>query len=259
MENMEKVILQTKNVQKYYGNKDNVTRALNDISFEIKEGEFVGIMGASGSGKTTLLNCISTIDSVTSGNIYIDGTDITTLRGNKLADFRREKLGFIFQQFNLLDTLTAYDNISLALSVLRTPVKEIDKKIKHISKVLNIEEVLEKYPYEMSGGQQQRVAAARAIITNPALILADEPTGALDSKSAKQLLAQLTSLNEEEKATIMMVTHDSMSASYCKRILFIKDGKIFQELRKGDKDRSTFYREILEVVSLLGGDNDDDV
>ena len=256
---MEKVILQTKNVQKYYGNKDNVTRALNDISFEIKEGEFVGIMGASGSGKTTLLNCISTIDSVTSGNIYIDGKDITTLRGNKLADFRREKLGFIFQQFNLLDTLTAYDNISLALSVLRTPVKEIDKKIKHISKVLNIEEVLEKYPYEMSGGQQQRVAAARAIITNPALILADEPTGALDSKSAKQLLAQLTSLNEEEKATIMMVTHDSMSASYCKRILFIKDGKIFQELRKGDKDRSTFYREILEVVSLLGGDNDDDV
>lgn len=256
---MEKVILQTKNVQKYYGNKDNVTRALNDISFEIKEGEFVGIMGASGSGKTTLLNCISTIDSVTSGNIYIDGKDITTLRGNKLADFRREKLGFIFQQFNLLDTLTAYDNISLALSVLRTPVKEIDKKIKHISKVLNIEEVLEKYPYEMSGGQQQRVAAARAIITNPALILADEPTGALDSKSAKQLLAQLTSLNEEEKATIMMVTHDSMSASYCKRILFIKDGKIFQELRKGDKDRRTFYREILEVVSLLGGDNDDDV
>ncbi len=256
---MEKVILQTKNVQKYYGNKDNVTKAIDDISFEIKEGEFVGIMGASGSGKTTLLNCISTIDSVTSGNIYIDGKDITTLRGNKLADFRREKLGFIFQQFNLLDTLTAYDNISLALSILRTPVKEIDKKIRHISKVLNIEEVLEKYPYEMSGGQQQRVAAARAIITNPALILADEPTGALDSKSAKQLLSQLTSLNEEEKATIMMVTHDTMSASYCKRILFIKDGKIFQELRKGDKDRKTFYKEILEVVSLLGGDNDDDM
>lgn len=256
---MEKVILQTKNVQKYYGNKDNVTKAIDDISFEIKEGEFVGIMGASGSGKTTLLNCISTIDSVTSGNIYIDGKDITSLRGNKLADFRREKLGFIFQQFNLLDTLTAYDNISLALSILKTPVKEIEEKIKHISKVLNIEEVLEKYPYEMSGGQQQRVAAARAIITNPALILADEPTGALDSKSAKQLLAQLTSLNEEEKATIMMVTHDSMSASYCKRILFIKDGKIFQELRKGDKDRKTFYKEILEVVSLLGGDNDDDM
>lgn len=256
---MEKVILQTKNVQKYYGNKDNVTKAIDDISFEIKEGEFVGIMGASGSGKTTLLNCISTIDSVTSGNIYIDGKDITTLRGNKLADFRREKLGFIFQQFNLLDTLTAYDNISLALSVIKTPVKEIEEKIKHISKVLNIEDVLEKYPYEMSGGQQQRVAAARAIITNPSLILADEPTGALDSKSAKQLLTQLTSLNEEENATIMMVTHDCVSASYCKRILFIKDGKIFQELRKGDKDRKTFYREILEVVSLLGGDNDDDM
>lgn len=256
---MEKVILQTKNVQKYYGNKDNVTKAIDDISFEIKEGEFVGIMGASGSGKTTLLNCISTIDSVTSGSIYIDGKDITTLRGNKLADFRREKLGFIFQQFNLLDTLTAYDNISLALSVIKTPVKEMEEKIKHISKVLNIEDVLEKYPYEMSGGQQQRVAAARAIITNPSLILADEPTGALDSKSAKQLLTQLTSLNEEENATIMMVTHDCVSASYCKRILFIKDGKIFQELRKGDKDRKTFYREILEVVSLLGGDNDDDM
>lgn len=256
---MEKVILQTKNVQKYYGNKDNVTKAIDDISFEIKEGEFVGIMGASGSGKTTLLNCISTIDSVTSGNIYIDGKDITSLRGNKLADFRREKLGFIFQQFNLLDTLTAYDNISLALSIIKTPVKEIEEKIKHISKVLNIEAVLEKYPYEMSGGQQQRVAAARAIVTNPSLILADEPTGALDSKSAKQLLTQFTSLNGEEKATIMMVTHDSVSASYCKRILFIKDGKIFQELRKGDKDRKNFYREILEVVSLLGGDNDDDV
>ena len=256
---MEKVILQTKNVQKYYGNKDNITKAIDDISFEIKEGEFVGIMGASGSGKTTLLNCISTIDTVSSGNIYIDGKDITTMRGNKLADFRREKLGFIFQQFNLLDTLTAYDNISLALSILRTPVKEIEEKIEHIAKVLNIEGVLDKYPYEMSGGQQQRVAAARAIITNPALILADEPTGALDSKSAKQLLTQLTSLNEKEKATIMMVTHDTMSASYCKRILFIKDGRIFQELRKGDKDRKTFYKEILEVVALLGGDSDDDM
>lgn len=256
---MEKVILQTKNLRKIYGNKDNVTKAIDDISFEIKEGEFVGIMGASGSGKTTLLNCVSTVDSVTSGNIYIDGKDITSLRGNKLADFRREKLGFIFQHFNLLDTLTAYDNISLALSIIKTPVKEIEEKIKRISKVLNIEEVLDKYPYEMSGGQQQRVAAARAIVTNPSLILADEPTGALDSKSARQLLTQLTSLNEEEKATIMMVTHDSVSASYCKRILFIKDGKIFQELRKGDKDRKTFYREILEVVSLLGGDNDDDM
>lgn len=256
---MEKVILQTKNLRKIYGNKDNVTKAIDDISFEIKEGEFVGIMGASGSGKTTLLNCVSTVDSVTSGNIYIDGKDITLLRGNKLADFRREKLGFIFQNFNLLDTLTAYDNISLALSIIKTPVKEIEEKIKRISKVLNIEEVLDKYPYEMSGGQQQRVAAARAIVTNPSLILADEPTGALDSKSARQLLTQLTSLNEEEKATIMMVTHDSVSASYCKRILFIKDGKIFQELRKGDKDRKTFYREILEVVSLLGGDNDDDM
>lgn len=255
---MEKAILKTDNVQKYYGNKGSVTKAIDGISFEIKEGEFVGIMGASGSGKTTLLNCISTIDTVIAGHIIIDGEDITNLRGTKLSDFRREKLGFIFQHFNLLDTLTAYDNIALALSITKVPAKEIDERIKETTKLLDITEVLEKYPYEMSGGQQQRVAAARAIITKPALVLADEPTGALDSRSARMLLSQLTTLNEKEKATIMMVTHDSISASYCKRILFIKDGKIYDELVKGEEDRKAFYNKILNVVSLLGGDLDDE-
>lgn len=255
---MEKIILETEQIQKYYGNKGNITKAIDGISFTMREGEFVGIMGASGSGKTTLLNCISTIDTVTAGHIKIDGKDITTLHGAKLADFRREKLGFIFQNFNLLDTLTAYDNIALALSVLRVPVRQIEQRIRNIAGVLGITDVLEKYPYEMSGGQQQRVAAARAIITRPALILADEPTGALDSRSARMLLAQLTTLNEKENATIMMVTHDSVCASYCKRILFIKDGKLYNELVRGEEDRKEFYNKILQVVSLLGGDLDDE-
>ncbi|WP_349239092.1 ABC transporter ATP-binding protein [Petroclostridium sp. X23] len=238
---MEKAILKIENIQRYYGNKGVVTKAIDDISFEVKVGEFVGIMGASGSGKTTLLNCISTIDTVTAGHIIIDGDDITTLRGSKLSDFRREKLGFIFQQFNLLDTLTAYENIALALSILKVPVRKIETKIAKTAKLLNIEDVLHKYPYEMSGGQQQRVAAARAIITKPALILADEPTGALDSKSACMLLTQLSQLNEIEQATILMVTHDPVSASYCKRILFIKDGRIFQEMLRENETRKAFY------------------
>ena len=256
---MENIILKTEDIQKYYGNKGNLTKAIDGISFEVAEGEFVGIMGASGSGKTTLLNCVSTIDTVTSGHILIDGEDITNLRGGKLADFRREKLGFIFQHFNLLDTLTAYENISMALSILKVPVAEMEPRIREIAKLLDIEEVLQKYPYEMSGGQQQRVAAARAIVTKPALILADEPTGALDSRSARMLLSQLQKMNEAQKATILMVTHDSLSASYCKRILFIKDGKLFQELVRGNETRKEFYNEILGVVSLLGGDSDDDM
>ncbi|WP_310601793.1 ABC transporter ATP-binding protein [Anaerosporobacter sp.] len=251
-------ILTVEHVKKIYGSKENQTKALDDISFDVEEGEFIGIMGVSGSGKTTLLNCISTIDTVTSGLIEIDGSDITKLKGNKLSDFRREKLGFIFQQFNLLDTLTAYDNIALALSILKVSVKEIDARIRQVAELLNIKEVLEKYPYEMSGGQQQRVAAARAIITNPALILADEPTGALDSKSAKMLLNQLTELNDNQNATIMMVTHDSFSASYCKRILFIKDGRIFHELRKETNTRNEFYQKILSVVAKLGGEDDNE-
>lgn len=250
-------ILEVKNVEKYYGNKSNLTKAVDNISFNVKKKEFVGIMGASGSGKTTLLNCISTIDKVTTGHILINGNDITKLKGNKLNKFRREDLGFIFQDFNLLDTLTAYENIALALTIQKTNVHEIEKKVKAIAKKLEIDNILNKYPYQLSGGQKQRVASARAIITNPKLVLADEPTGALDSKSAKQLLETLTTLNESLDATILMVTHDAFTASYADRIIFIKDGKIFNELIKGDNTRKEFFEEIIEVQTLLGGELND--
>ncbi|MBU3227061.1 ABC transporter ATP-binding protein [Clostridium algidicarnis] len=251
---MEKEVLRVSNIEKYYGRKGNITKAIDNISFSVEEGEFVGVMGASGSGKTTLLNCISTIDKVTSGHIHISGNDITKLNSKKVSKFRREELGFIFQDFNLLDTLTAYENIALALTILKVDHKEIDKRVKDIAKKLNIEEVLNKYPYEMSGGQKQRVASARAIITSPSLILADEPTGALDSKSAKMLLESLEDLNKSLNATIMMVTHDAFSASYASRILFIKDGKIFNELIRGSDSRKEFFKKIIEVITLLGGD-----
>ena len=247
-------ILQVENIHKFYGTKGNVTKALNGISFTVERGEYVAIMGASGSGKTTLLNCISTIDNVTSGHIYIGGEDITKIKEKKLAKFRREELGFIFQDFNLLDTLTAYENIALALTINDVKGKEIDDLIREIASRLNITTVLNKFPYQMSGGQKQRVAAARAIVTHPKLILADEPTGALDSKSAKMLLE---TLNKAMNATIMMVTHDAFTASYAKRILFIKDGKIFNELIRGNDSRKEFFSQIIEVVSLLGGDQRD--
>ena len=250
-------ILEVQNVEKYYGNKSNLTKAVDNISFNVKKKEFVGIMGASGSGKTTLLNCISTIDKVTTGHILINGDDITKLKGNKLNKFRREELGFIFQDFNLLDTLTAYENIALALTIQKRNVHEIDKKVKDIAKKLEIDNILNKYPYQLSGGQKQRVASARAIITNPKLVLADEPTGALDSKSAKQLLETLTALNETLDATILMVTHDAFTASYADRIIFIKDGKIFNELIKGDNSRKEFFESIIEVQTLLGGELND--
>ena len=250
-------ILEVQNVEKYYGNKSNLTKAVDNISFNVKKKEFVGIMGASGSGKTTLLNCISTIDKVTTGHILINGDDITKLKGNKLNKFRREELGFIFQDFNLLDTLTAYENIALALTIQKRNVHEIDKKVKDIAKKLEIDNILNKYPYQLSGGQKQRVASARAIITNPKLVLADEPTGALDSKSAKQLLETLTTLNETLDATILMVTHDAFTASYADRIIFIKDGKIFNELIKGDNTRKEFFEKIIEVQTLLGGELND--
>jgi len=250
-------ILKISNVEKYYGNKSNLTKAVDNISFDVKEGEFVGIMGASGSGKTTLLNCIATIDKVTSGHIIIDKTDITTLKGNKLNKFRREDLGFIFQNFNLLDTLTAYENIALALTIQKVNPKEIDKRVKEIAEKLGIKEILKKYPYQVSGGQKQRIASARAIITNPKLVLADEPTGALDSKSARQLLENFEFLNQKMKATILMVTHDAFTASYANRILFIKDGKIFNELIKEDDSRKQFFEKIIEVQTLLGGDLND--
>ena len=207
-------------------------------------------MGASGSGKTTLLNVISTIDRVTAGHIFVNDEDITKLKGNSLNKFRREKLGFIFQDFNLLDTLTAYENIALALSIQKVKPKEIEKKVIDVAKKLEIENILDKYPYQISGGQKQRVASARAIITNPKLILADEPTGALDSKSARKLLESFESLNKEYRATILMVTHDAFTASYADRILFIKDGKIFNELVKGDDSRKDFFDKIIDVVTI---------
>lgn len=200
-------ILEVNHIEKYYGNKSNLTKAIDNISFNVAKGEFVGIMGASGSGKTTLLNCISTIDRVTSGKIIINNKDITKLKGNALNKFRREELGFIFQDFNLLDTLTAYENIALALTIQKVNSHEIDSRVQEVAKKLDIREILYKYPYQISGGQKQRVASARAIITNPKLVLADEPTGALDSKSAKQLLESFESLNQKLKATILMVTH----------------------------------------------------
>ena len=250
-------ILKIDKIEKYYGNKSSLTKALDNLSFDVLKGEFVAIIGAIGSGKTTLLNCISTIDKVTSGHIYVAGNDITKLRGNALNKFRREELGFIFQDFNLLDTLTAYENIALALSIQNVSAKEIDMRIRKIAKELDISNVLDKYPYQMSGGQKQRVASARAIITNPKLILADEPTGALDSKSAKMLLEKFNYLNEEVKATILMVTHDAFTASYASRVIFIKDGKIFNEINKGTDTRKIFFDKIIDVVTLLGGDLND--
>lgn len=252
-----KHILEVQQIEKYYGNKSNLTKAIDNISFEVDEGEFVGIMGASGSGKTTLLNCISTIDRVTAGHILINGEDITKLKGNRLNRFRREELGFIFQDFNLLDTLTAYENIALALTIQKVKPIEIDQRVKEIADKLGIVDNLNKYPYQLSGGQKQRVASARAIITNPKLVLADEPTGALDSKSARHLLESFETLNEKLGATILMVTHDAFTASYAERILFIKDGEIFNELIKGGDTRREFFEKIIEVVSLLGGELND--
>lgn len=250
-------ILKIDKIEKYYGNKSSLTKAIDNISFEVEKGEFVAIMGASGSGKTTLLNCISTIDKVTSGHIYVADMDITKLKGNNLNKFRREELGFIFQDFNLLDTLTAYENIALALSIQNVPTKQIDERIKKVAKELDIVNILEKYPYQMSGGQKQRIASARAIITNPKLVLADEPTGALDSKSAKMLLEQFKYLNKDIGATILMVTHDAFTASYATRVIFIKDGKIFNEIHKGTDSRREFFDKIIDVVTLLGGDLND--
>ena len=245
-------ILKIENLEKYYGKEGNITKAVDGISLNVESGEFVAIMGASGSGKTTLLNCVSTIDTATGGHIYLEDTDITTLKGKALNEFRRDKLGFIFQDFNLLDTLTAYENIALALTIQNTPQKKIDPAVKKVAGQLGVTEVLEKYPYQMSGGQKQRIAAARDMITDPKLILADEPTGALDSKSSRMLLEKLEELNQKLGATILMVTHDNFSASYATRVIFMKDGHILNELRKGEDDRKTFFEKIIEMVTAFG-------
>ena len=250
-------ILKIDRISKYYGNRSNLTKAIDSISLEVNKGEFIAIMGSSGSGKTTLLNSIATIDKVTSGHIFLENKDITKLKGNELNKFRREELGFIFQDFNLLDTLTAYENIALALQIQNIKASEIDKSIKEVSLKLGITDVLNKYPYQMSGGQRQRVACARAVITNPKLILADEPTGSLDSASAKKLLEIFQRLNSELNSTILMVTHDAFTASFASRVVFIKDGKVFNEFIKGNDSRKEFFEKIIDVVAFLGGDAND--
>ncbi len=249
-------LIRVEDVEKYYGRGKQVTKAVNRISFEIRKGEFTGIMGASGSGKTTLINLMATIDKVTSGHIFYNGKDITGMKEDELADFRKENLGFVFQDFNLLDTLTIKENIELAMSLCEKSKKKIEKRAVDMMKALGIDQIGDKFPYEVSGGQKQRCACARALINHPQIIFADEPTGALDSRSARMLLQTFEDMNRKLGATILMVTHDAFSASYCERILFLKDGQIFNELRKGDKDRKTFLNQILDVLSLTGGDPD---
>ena len=248
-----KEVLKLEHIQKYYGAGGNLTKAIDYISFSVYEGEFVGIMGASGSGKTTMLNCISTIDTVSAGHIYLDGKDVTEIREKEIARFRRENLGFVFQDYNLLDVLTVSENIALALTINHTPAGEIDRRVHEIAASLNISEILNKYPYEVSGGQRQRCACARAVINTPRLILMDEPTGALDSCSARMLLNTMQEMNGRLNATILLVTHDVFSASYAERILFLKDGSIFTEILKGDSSRKEFFAKILDVLTISGG------
>ena len=246
-------LLQVTDLVKIYGRRDAATRALDGVSLSLAAGEYVGIMGASGSGKTTLLNCISTIDTVSTGHIYLDGTDVTEINEKQIARFRRKNLGFVFQDFNLLDTLTISENIALALTINKIPAGEIDGRVRELTGKLNITDILDKYPYQVSGGQKQRCACARAIINNPKLILADEPTGALDSHSSQMLLSTIQSINETMGAPILMVTHDAFSASYANRIFFLQDGAIFMEILKGNDSRRTFFNKILDVLTMMGG------
>lgn len=244
-------------VEKYYGNGSNVTKAIDRVSFQVAKGEFVGVMGASGSGKTTLLNMMSTIDRVTAGHIYYGDVDITELSEDGLSDFRKDNLGFVFQDYNLLDTLTIEENIVLAMTLHKEGRNSIKKKCAQMLRLLGITDIKDNFPYQVSGGQKQRCACARALVNNPRLILADEPTGALDSRSAQTLLETFSNMNASLKATILMVTHDAFSASYCGRILFLKDGKIFHELMRGSKSRREFLNEILDVLALTGGELSD--
>lgn len=250
-------MLHVQNIEKYYGSKNNVTKALDRISFDVDDGEFIAIMGASGSGKTTLLNCISTIDAVSAGSILLDGENIAEIPQRELARFRRERLGFVFQDFNLLDTLTLAENIGLALTINHVNPHNVHRQVQDVARELGIEDALNKFPYQVSGGQKQRAACARAIVAGQSLILADEPTGALDSKASKNLLEIMTRMNRDMGATILMVTHDAYSASYASRVLFLKDGRLFNELIRGARTRPVFYHEILDVLALLGGDVSD--
>ena len=239
-------VVQVDNVTKVYGKRsEKKYEALKGITLDVKQGEFVGIMGASGSGKTTLLNILSTLDQPTSGKVLINGRDITDLNKNQMADFRGQEIGFIFQDFNLLDNLTNRENIALPLSLQNVKSRKIEPKVDKIASRLGIKEILAKYPAEVSGGQKQRVAAARALVHDPSILYGDEPTGALDSDSATELLETMKDLNKKDKVSILMVTHDPYSASYAQRILFIKDGKIGKELNRNDKNREEFYQEII--------------
>ncbi len=249
-----KPILTVQSITKYYGSEKNITKALNGISFCAQPSEFTGVMGASGSGKTTLLRCISTLDNVSTGKIFVDGEDITNLSEKSVAAFRREKLGFVFQDYNLLNPLTLRENIALALTIRGMEEEKINAIVEETARKLHITDILDKFPSEVSGGQKQRCACARAIVNKPALLLADEPTGALDSKSSADLMDTLHELNENQKITIFMVTHDAFAASHCSRILFLQDGRIFNELIRGNKSRREFFQDILDVMSLLGGD-----
>lgn len=246
--------LQVMAVKKVFGSRDNLTNALNGVTFNVEKGEFMAIMGPSGSGKTTLLNCISTIDRVTSGSIVVGGRDITSFSRGDLARFRREELGFIFQDFNLLDTLTAFENIALALTIKGASSREVTQRVRAMARTLGVDGVLDKYPYQMSGGQKQRVAAARAMVGDPKLILADEPTGALDSRASAVMLEIMELMNRDLGATIIMVTHDSFAASYTDRVLFLRDGELFNELRRGDSSREEFFARIMEVTTFLSGE-----
>lgn len=244
-------------IEKYYGNAGHVTKAVDRVSFTVEQGEFIGVMGASGSGKTTLLNMLSTIDTVTAGHIYYGETDITELSEEQLSEFRRDNLGFVFQEYNLLNTLTLEENITLVMTLHGRKREEIESRCRELMRLLGIEEVKDRFPYQVSGGQKQRCACARALANHPKLLLADEPTGALDSRSAQTLLETFAGMNDKLGATIFMVTHDAFSASYCRRILFLKDGTIFHELIRGDKKRRGFLNEILDVLSLTGGERSD--
>ncbi|PDY54784.1 ABC transporter ATP-binding protein [Bacillus toyonensis] len=248
-----KIVLEAKNIKKVYDTGGNKFEALRGINLQVKEGEFVGIMGPSGSGKTTLLNVISTIDYATSGEILINGKDIVKMNDGKLALFRRNHLGFIFQDYNLLDTLTVRENIALPLALSKVEAREIDRCVLEIAKKFGIDHILNQFPYQVSGGQKQRCAASRAIVTNPSMIFGDEPTGALDSKSAKDLLESMKSLNEHDNSTILMVTHDALAASYCKRVIYIKDGNLYKELQRGKLTRKQFFQEIVDVMSAISG------
>ena len=250
-------MLQVQNIEKYYGSKNNVTKALDRVSFDVEARDFLAIMGASGSGKTTLLNCISTIDTISAGRILLDGVSIADLSESELAKFRRERLGFVFQDFNLLDTLTVEENIGLALSLNHQAPETVRSRVREVAGKLGISDILDKFPYQVSGGQKQRAACARAMVAEQSLLLADEPTGALDSRASKNLLEMMSAMNRDMGATILMVTHDAYSASYAKRVLFLKDGRVFNELLRGDRGRPVFYHEILDVLAALGGDVSD--